>query len=187
MPEDENAQVNRDVILTGIINSALEYYKSFVTVTTTFLIGSLYLLKEGFVPHGDSFWFLVLGAICLVVAIGLILEVQHENVVSGNHALRGDFKKAAEVDCTKQCLGRIAIIACVLGMFLVVVSGVVGFRGGKMTEENKSESGKGGLERKGSIDFGSAGPIQRPAEKPAETSKPTPAPMPTPEKPKEKE
>lgn len=183
MPGNNNAPVDRNVIFTGIINSALEYYKSFVTVATTFLIGSLYLLKEGFVPNGDSFWFLVIGAVLLVVSIGLILEVQHRNMVSGNHALRGDFARATE-DGTKHCLGRIAIITCVLGMFFVVVSGIVGFRGGKMTDENKSENQKG-LERKGSIDFGSAGPIQRPAEKPAEVAKPTPAPAP--EKPKEKE
>jgi len=185
MANTEDMRIGRSVILTGIIGAALEYYKSFITVSTTFLIGSLYLLREGFVPNGNSFWFLVVGAILLVAAIGLILEIQRQNVVSGNHALRGDFKKAADIDCVKQCLGRIAIISCVLGMLLVVLSGVVGFKGEKMTEENKREDGKGGIERKGSIDFGSAGPIQRPAEKPAEITKPAPAPAP--EKPKDKE
>lgn len=122
----------------------------------------------------------------MVVAIGLILETQRQNITSGNMAVRGDFDGATKIDCKKKWLGRIAIWTCVSGMVLVVVSGVLGFQGGKMAKEDERQDKKAEIERRNSIDFGSTGPVSKPAEnKPSDTAKPPPTNKP--ETPKDKE
>ena len=174
---ESNEKVSKDALFGSIVTEAQGLDRQLVTISVTFLGGTLFFLERiAAEPTDISMVFLILGWVALIASVAFSSFVRLKNLDAGRYALEEKYDEAARIDRRKECLSIVTIWCFVAGISFITIFGIVNLsynhnceRSQSMSEEksNKEDSGqitpaipKKKMIKKGSIPYGSAGPQQ---------------------------
>ena len=117
----DESVIPRAAVFSSLVKAAADYYKTIVTVASSFLGGTLIFLEKIAVnPSFGSTVLLGIGWLLLVLSILAILLVERWNLESGRQALRDSYDRALKIDASTRFLSWAAIlllgsgIACIM-------------------------------------------------------------------------
>ena len=182
----DNEAVSKDATFAGIVAEAGGFYKSVLTVASSFLGGSLVFMQR-IAPNPSTVSLIVLGIgwVLLVACVAVVVFVRRLNLDSGRQALRSEYAAAEKIDQKTRGLSNWATWLLIGGIFMVMLFGMMNVWGSGQNQENKAMTcnpGGPGDERtpeQRTIPFGSTGSegSDQKEQKPA-TTESTPAEQP---------
>lgn len=136
--DQQNTDITRSDIFSSIVSEAGSFYRTIITVASTFLGGTL-LFLERIAPRPSihSVIVLAIGWFCLIAAILFIIFVRALNLRSGQYALEGRFDKAHKLDTRKWALTVCAAWALTLGLLCIMWFGFVNLMNADMSASEK--------------------------------------------------
>lgn len=118
--------VSKDTVFNVLATEAGGYYKSILTVASSFLGGSLiFIEKIAPTPSKCSLYLLGVGWLLLICSIATIIFVRRLNLDSGWKALEGNFNEAKEIDVKTRNYSTAATVLLFLGLILIMMFGFV--------------------------------------------------------------
>lgn len=171
-PED---QIDKATSFTAIASEASGFYTTIITVSSSFLGGSLVFIEK-FAPSSSRSWeaLLYAGWIFLILSMFGIIWVRLNNIKSGTLALRDDYHESSKLDNKKELATQASAYFSILGISFIVLFGMVNLtRQNNIREDTMNEKKKRPDEVHNSIPFAdtvSQAVRNKPAEKPQETA-----------------
>jgi len=139
----QNWDLNK-TIYECLANEAKGFYSSITTVTTAFLGGSLFFLRD--ITPGPQppivLAILFIGWFLLLLTLGLLVYIRRLNLTSMQNALENKWADAREVDKRGNRCTFFMLIAFFLGLLCLTVFGAFTFTFAKKIDERSSSMSK---------------------------------------------
>ena len=157
-------RVSKEAAFAAIVAEAGGFYKSVLTVASSFLGGSLlFMHRIAPDPSRLSLVFLSIGWGLLIICVALVIRVRRRNLDSGWQALEGKYDRAKEIDESTRRQSDWAMWLLIIGMAAIMSFGMINVWGSGPVQEdqamasNPTDPGDKQSYEKRTIPFGSTG------------------------------
>ncbi len=118
--------ISRDAIFQSQTREAADFYKLIVTVSSSFLGGSLVFLdKIAPEPVKYSVYILAVGWFLLIASIVLIGFIRSKNLESAHHVLENEISEARVIDSKKRTATKITLLLLSCGILFIMIFGLI--------------------------------------------------------------